>query len=46
MKTNTGICCNVCECRYNVDARKCELDEVQIANGNKQCTCCASFEEK
>ena len=50
---NTGVTCDVCECRYNVEACKCDLPQIKVT---EQCTCssqqvdtphyCQSYEKK
>ena len=31
---NSGVCCNVCVCKYNVDGCKCKLDEIKVTKGD------------
>ena len=48
---NTGVRCDVCECRHNVGSSKCDLPEM-----TERCTCssqqvdiphyCQSYEKK
>lgn len=33
---NTGVTCDVCECRHNVDSCKCDLAQIKVT---EQCTC-------
>ena len=50
---NTGVRCDVCECRHNVGSCKCDLPEITVT---ERCTCssqqvdiphyCQSYEKK
>ena len=50
---NTGVRCDVCECRHNVGSSKCDLPEITVT---ERCTCssqqldiphyCQSYEKK
>lgn len=50
---NTGVRCDVCECRHNVGSSKCDLPEITVT---EHCTCssqqvdiphyCQSYEKK
>ena len=50
---NTGVRCDVCECRHNVGSCKCDLPEITVT---ERCTCsspqvdiphyCKSYEKK
>lgn len=33
---NTGVRCDVCECRHNVGSCKCDLPEITVT---ERCTC-------
>ena len=33
---NTGVRCDVCECRHNVGSSKCDLPEITVT---ERCTC-------
>ena len=33
---NTGVTCDVCECRHNVEACKCDLPQIKVT---EHCTC-------
>ena len=50
---NTGVTCDVCECRHNVEACKCDLPQIKVT---EHCTCssqqvdtphyCQNYEKK
>ena len=50
---NTGVICDVCECRHNVESCKCSLPQIKVT---EHCSCttqqvgtphfCQSYEEK
>ncbi len=50
---NTGVRCDVCECRHNVESCKCDLPQITVT---EHCTCssqqvdiphyCQSYEKK
>ena len=50
---NTGVTCDVCECRHNVGSSKCDLPEITVT---ERCACssqqvdiphyCQSYEKK
>lgn len=33
-KCNSGVCCNVCACRHNVDGCKCNLSQIKVTKGD------------
>ncbi len=33
---NTGVVCDVCECRYNLDRCKCTLPQIKVT---EHCAC-------
>ena len=50
---NTGVVCDVCKCRHNVESCKCDLPQIKVT---EHCTCssqqvdtphyCQNYEEK
>ena len=38
---NTGVTCDVCECRHNVEACKCDLPQIKVT---EHCTCSSQQE--
>ena len=46
MNINTGVSCDVKNCKYNSEGANCTLGKIQIGCGNEQCTCCESFCER
>lgn len=43
---NRSICCDVAGCKHNVDSCGCDLSEIKVTCGCKDCTCCGSYEDK
>lgn len=44
---NSGVGCEVEECRHNVRGTSCNLAHIHVGCGcDKEKTCCDSFEEK
>lgn len=31
---NSGVCCNVCVCKHNVDGCKCSLNQIKVTKGD------------
>lgn len=31
---NSGVCCNVCACKYNKEGCKCTLDKIEVTKGD------------
>ncbi len=46
MKMNESIACNVLDCRHNCEGKNCKLSKIKVTCGEKQCTCCGSYDEK
>ena len=34
-KTNSGVCCDVCECVHNLDGCNCEMDTIKVTKGKE-----------
>ena len=34
-KTNSGVCCDVCECVHNLDGCNCEMDTIKVTIGKE-----------
>ena len=34
-KTNSGVCCDVCECVHNLDGCNCEMDSIKVTKGKE-----------
>ncbi|MBQ9792650.1 MAG: DUF1540 domain-containing protein [Clostridia bacterium] len=47
-KLETNVCCNVCDCCYNVNGCMCNRDDIQITGemSNEQSHFCKSFKCK
>ncbi len=43
---NSGVACDVRNCKYNSQGKNCTLNKIQIGCGSEECTCCESFSEK
>ncbi|MGN0748670.1 MAG: DUF1540 domain-containing protein [Christensenellales bacterium] len=33
LKTNKGVCCDVCDCVHNLDGCNCEMDTIKVTKG-------------
>ena len=52
MNKNFGVCCDVKQCRHNMDGCNCSLDKIKVTcdctcdTCEPECTCCGSYEER
>ena len=37
---NSGVACDVRNCKYNSQGKNCTLNKIQIGCGSEECTCC------
>ncbi len=45
--TNSGVGCEVEECRYNLHGISCTLDKIHVGCGcGASCTCCDSYSKR
>lgn len=33
-KTNSGVCCDVCDCTHNLDGCNCEMETIKVTGNN------------